>query len=236
MPLFRRPLRVAVTVVVVTAVITSSSACTSFSTVRSAEVSPGPSLGLQASASMPPGDDAGWFWSFDCEVECNHPVVGGDAGLTYGWPGAKAAFALGVGTNGTHPYIDAYAQLGTGRSPWGLGARLGPFGNWREHQVYGRYDVRFNDRSRLLLNPALFIPEGESPNGANPGKFVGFVQGVGVLFEGRRVSWTPAIALVAGQAQRTSYGRQFGPTTSVFGAASLGMTIHRDRNRTDAAR
>ena len=208
---------------------TSTTACTSFSTVRSAEISPGPSLGVQASASLPPGDDAGWFWSFDCAFNCNHAIVGGDVGVTYGWPGAKGGFALGVGTAGTHPYIDAYAQLSTGRSPFGVGARLGPFGNWREHQVYARYDVRFNDRSRLLLNPALFIHEGESPNGANPGKFVGFVQGVGILFEGRNVSWTPAVALVAGRAERTSSGQKFGPSTSVFGAASLGMTLHRDR-------
>ena len=210
-------------------VVASSAACTSFSTVRSAEVYPGPSVSVQASASMPPGDDAGWFWSFDCAVRCNHPIVGGDVGLAYGWAGSQGGFALALGTSGTHPYIDAYAQIGTGRSPWGLGARLGPFGNWREHQVYGRYDVRFNDRSRLLLNPALFIHEGESPNGNNPGKFVGFVQGVGVLFEGRRVSWTPAVALVAGRAERTSSGEKFGPTTSVFGAASLGMTLHRER-------
>ena len=211
------------------AVVAASAACTSFSTVRSAEIYPGPSLGVQASASLPPGDDAGWFWSFDCASNCDHPIVGGDAGVTYGWPGARAGFALGVGTAGTHPYIDAYAQLGTGRSPFGIGARLGPFGNWREHQVYGRYDVRFGDRSRLLLNPALFIHEGESPNGENPGTFVGFVQGVGVLFEGRKVSWTPAVALVAGRSQRTSSGQKFGPTRSVFGAASLGMTVHRER-------
>ena len=231
MPRFHRALRAGLPVAVFAAVAPSSTACTSFSTVRSAEVNPGPSLGLQASASMPPGDDAGWFWSFDCESNCNHPVVGGDVGLTYGWPGAKGAFALGVGTNGTHPYLDAYAQLGTGRSPWGIGARLGPFGNWREHQVYGRYDVRLSGRSRLLLNPALFIHEGASPNGQNPGKFVGFVQGVGILLEGKNVSWTPALTLVSGRAERTTYGDKIGPTTSVFGAASLGMTIHRDRTR-----
>ena len=162
-------------------------------------------------------------------MDCDHPVVGGDLSVAYGWPGAKGGFAFAIGTAGIHPYIDAYAQLGTGRSPWGIGARLGSFSNWREHQVYGRYDVRLGGRSRLLLNPALFIHEGESPNGANPGSFVGFVQGVGVLLEGRHVSWIPSIAVVAGRAERTSYGDRFGPTTSVFGTASLGMTLHRER-------
>ena len=209
--------------------VAASGACTSFSTVRSAEVYAGPSVGVQASASTPPGDDAGWFWSYDCATNCSHPVVGGDLGVTYGWIGAQRGFALAIGTAGMHPYIDAYAQLGAGRSPWGVGGRLGVFGNWREHQVYGRYDVRLGNRSRLLLNPALFIHEGASPNGENPGKFVGFVQGVGVLFEGRNVSWTPAISLVSGRADRTSYGEKIGPTTSVFGAASLGLTLHRER-------
>jgi hypothetical protein len=205
-----------------------TTACTSFATVRSAEVHPGPSVALQASASTPPGDDAGWFWSLDCASDCNHPIVGGDAGITYGWTG-RTAFALGVGIAGIHPYIDGYVQLGTGRSPFGLGARVGPISNWREHQLYGRYDVSLGSRSRLLLNPALFIHEGRSPSGENPGTFIGFVQGVGLLLEGERVSWTPAVAIVAGRAERTSYGTKFGPTTSVFGAASLGVTVHRRR-------
>jgi hypothetical protein len=209
-----------------------STACTSFATVRSAEVRPGPSLAVQASVSTPPGDDAGWFWSYDCSEACNHAVVGGDVGVTYGWPGAPEgkAYALGVGTSGRYPYVDGYAQLTRGRSPFGVGVRLGaPVSNWREHQLYGRYDVPLGARSRLLLNPAAFLHEGRSPNGENPGTFVGFVQGVGLLLEGDRVSWTPAVALVAGRARRTSYGERFGPTTSVFGTASIGVTFHRPR-------
>ena len=204
------------------------SGCTSFATVRSAEVHRGPSAMLQTSASTPPGDEAGWFWSFDCAERCNHPVVGGDVGFTYGWPGASGAgaFALGVGVSGMHPYVDGYLQLAGGSQPFGVGARFGPpVTSWREHQLYARYDVRTGG-SRLLLNPALFIHEGRSPNGENPGTFVGFVQGIGLLHEGERVSWTPAVALVAGRAQRTSYGQRHGPVWSMFGAASLGVTFH----------
>jgi hypothetical protein len=202
--------------------------CTSFATVRSAEVHRGPSVGMQASMSTRPGDVGGWFWSYDCAQNCDHPVPGGDVGLTYGSPrrAGAGAFALGVGVSGMHPYIDGYVQLAAGRQPFGVGVRLGPpVTSWREHQLYARYDVRTGGR-RLLLNPALFIHEGRSPNGENPGSFVGFVQGVGLLQEGARVSWTPAVALVVGRAQRTSSGQQHGPVWSMFGAASLGVTFH----------
>jgi hypothetical protein len=191
-------------------------------------VRPGPSAMLQASASSWPGDVAGWFWTYDCAQLCNHPVVGGDVGLTYGWPRARGAgaFALGVGVSGMHPYVDGYLQLAGGSQPFGLGVRVGPpITSWREHQIYARYDVRTGGR-RLLLNPALFIHEGRSPNGANPGSFIGFVQGVGLLHEGEHVSWTPAVALVVGRAQRTSNRERYGPVWSTFGTASLGVTFH----------
>jgi len=128
------------------------------------------------------------------------------------------------------PYVDGYVQLRTGSHPFGLGARLGPpVQSWREHQVYARYDVRVTSSSRLLLNPALYIYEGASPNGGSRGSFIGFVQGVGLLLEGERVSWTPALSLVAGRAKRDSYGERFGPVRTVFGAASLGLTFHSPR-------
>jgi hypothetical protein len=210
-----------------------ASACTSFATLRSAEVQPGPSVALHASLSTPPGDAAGWFWSFDCAQACDHPVVGGDLGFTYGLArdGGERPVALGVGTSGTFPYLDAYVQLGAGRRPFGMGARFGlPATSWREHQLYARYDVGLGDKTRLLLNPALFLHEGRAPNGESPGSFVGFVQGVGLLFEGERMSLTPSLALVAGRAQRNSYGQAHGPVGSIFGTASLGVTFHRRRS------
>jgi hypothetical protein len=219
-------------VVLLAALLRVVSGCTSFSTVRSAEVRPESSVAIQASASTRPGDVAGWFWSDDCAQPCDHSVVGGDVGLTHGWSRGRRAggVALGVGLSGTHPYVDGYVQLGAGRQPFGVGARIGPpLTSWREHQLYGRYDVRLGGTTRLSLNPALFVHEGRAPNGASPGAFVGFVQGVGLLLAGERVSWTPAVALVAGRAQRDSYGQRYGPERSVFGAASLGVTFHRQR-------
>src|SRR5690349_4614198 len=103
-------------------------------------------------------------------------------------------------------------QLSGGRSPFGVGAQVGlSVTRWREHQVYARYDIPSGTRRRLLLNPAAFLHEGESPNGENPGTFVGFVQGVGLLLEGTHVSWTPAATIVAGRAERRSYAQRFGP-------------------------
>ena len=203
--------------------------CTAFATVRSAEVRPGASLAVHASASTPPGDVAGWFWSYDCAQDCNHPVVGGDVGLTYGWRGPRAV-ALGAGLSGEYPYVDGYLQLGAGRQPFGVGVRVGPpVTSWREHQLYGRYDVRLGATSRLLVNPGLFLHEGRAPNGENPGTFFGFVQCLGVLIPGDRVSWTPAVALIAGRARRSSYGQRYGPAHPVLATASLGITWHRRR-------
>lgn len=182
---------------------------------------------------MPPGPVAGWFWSFDCAEACDHPVAGADLGFAYGIPTGLAGrpVALGFGLNGIHPYLDTYVQLGRGTRPYGAGARIGlPLTGSFEHQLYGRYDVRVGQTTRVLFNPALFVHHGRSPNGASGGSFVSFVQGVGLLFEGDGVSLTPGVALVAGRAERTSYGRRFGPETSVFGTASLGVTLHRRRS------
>jgi len=56
------------------------------------------------------------------------------------------------------------------------------------------------------------------------------VQGVGLEVGGRNVSWTPAVAVVAGQAQRRDYFARVGPERSVFAMASLGFTVHRARS------
>ena len=205
--------------------------CTTFATVRSAGVPLGPSVGLQASMSTPPGDVASWFWAYDCAQECNHPVGGGDVGFTYGWhPRGARAVALGVGISGVHPYLDGYIQLAEGQRPFGVGARIGPpVTSWREHQLYARYDIPVGGSTRVLLNPAIFLHEGRAPNGASPGWFLGLVQGVGLQHESENISWTPSVAVVAARAQRNSYGRQYGPEASVFATASLGVTLHRAR-------
>jgi hypothetical protein len=198
--------------------------------VRSAEVLPGPSLTLQGSISTPPGDGPAGFWSFDCASECDRAIGGVDAAFAIGQSG-RTPFTLGAGVSGVqYPYLEGYVQLGRGARPYGVGARLGvPVTSWVQHQVYGRYDVRLGDGRRLLLNPGLFYHGGNSPNGENPGHFLALVQGVGVLFEGERISVAPALSVVAGRGKRESYGQESGPFTSIFAAASVSVSWHRRR-------
>ena len=205
------------------------SSCAAFTTVRSAEPYPGLSSGVQLSLSAPPGDVASWFWSLDCVARCNHPIIGEDLGVTYGWrpSGGPRAVAIGAGFSGVSPYVDGYVQLAGGSRPFGLGARLGlPVASWQEHQVYARYDIPIDSGARVLLNPGVFLHEGTSPNGANEGQFISFVQGVGLEIEGDYVSWTPAIAVVAGRARHGGYGEQYGPERTIFATGSLGITVH----------
>ena len=123
--------------------------CTSFSTVRSAAVRPGPAVSVQASVAAPPGDDAAWFWAYDCAQRCDRPIAAVEAAVERGWrPTTGPAFALAVGVSGVHPYADAYVQVGSSRrTPAGVGARIGnPFAGWREHQLYARLDVALSPR------------------------------------------------------------------------------------------
>jgi len=187
-------------------------ACTTFGSVRSAEVTPGVTVDVSAAASMPPGDEAAWFWSFDCAVRCDDPIVATDVTVTWG-SGASdgpARYELGGGLSGTYPYLHGYAQLGRGRHPWGLGAQvgvpLGP-GTWREDLVFGRFDLVLDDDRRLLFSPSLFRHGGNSPNGQNPGSFFAFAQGVGYEFRSGSAWVTPYVTGVVGRVDRESYGR-----------------------------
>lgn len=210
--------------------IAGAAACTSFATVRSAEVPAGPSLTVQASVASPPGDEAAWFWGLDCARDCDRSIPGGDVVLAYGrTPRAGRAFTLGVGISGwLYPYAEGYLQLGgSARLPVGVGARLGlPAQSWTEHQVYGRVDVPLGDRMRLLWNPSAFYHVGKSPNGQNPGRFTGHVQGLGLQLGTGTAVVTPSVAVVSGRAERESYGQRYGPESRVFGTAALGVTLH----------
>lgn len=207
--------------------------CTSFSTVRSAEVHVGPSITLQAGATTPPGDAPAWFWSVYCTHQCNGPIAALDLNVAFGRSGSTP-YTLGGGISGLLlPYLEGYAQLnGSGSNPYGLGARVGiPLQSWREYQVYGRYDARIGPAQRLLLNPAIFLHEGSAPSGANPGHLLAFVQGVGLLLEGERVSFVPAISIVLGRGERESvFKAEEGPFATAFAVASIDVTFHPRRS------
>jgi hypothetical protein len=202
--------------------------CTSFANVRSADPYIGSSVGMQFSWSAPPGDDASWFWSFDCANRCNHAMIAADLGVTRGWRiDGSHAVALGAGINGVNPYVDGYVKLVGGPRPFGVGGRLGlPAFGWQEDQLYARYDIPVTRDMRVLLNPGLFFHGGASPNGANTGSFLGYVQGLGLQFDGEYGTWTPALSVVSGRAHHAGYGSDYGPTRSVFMTASVGLTVH----------
>ncbi|HST57233.1 MAG TPA: hypothetical protein VLK84_01015 [Longimicrobium sp.] len=203
--------------------------CTSFATVRSAQVQPGSSFTVQGSLSTPPGDETGWFWSLDCAEDCSHPIAGVDALYTYGSAGERP-YSLSAGVNGLVPYVEGYTQLnGDSGRAYGVGARVGiPVTGWTSHQLYGRYDIGLGDGRRLLWNPGVFLHAGRSPNGESRGHFVAMVQAVGMEHRGPRRTVVPALALVVGQGRRERYGDE-DSFTSVFGAASVSVTFHRPR-------
>jgi hypothetical protein len=198
--------------------------------VRPAQVTPGSTFTIQLSLATPPGDDAAWFWSFDCDAECNRSIFSYDLGYTNGFDAGGTPFEMGFGISGIYPYAQGYAQLGKGRVPWGLGMRVGVPAGWHEHHLFARMGLPLNERTNLLLSPMLFLHTGNSPNGQNPGSFIGFVQGVGLEARGARFTAIPAFSLVAGRTQRESYGRQVASSWTVFGTASVSLSVHRRRS------
>lgn len=135
-----------------------ASGCASFVTVSSAEVIPGPAAEIHVSASTPPGEEAGWFWSTDCGSDCDRTVPGGDPGITHGWGEGAGAMAFGIGTSAAHPHADGYLQLTGGRGPAGVGVRIGPpVAGWRKHQICLRQDLPVGDGPewRLFGNTAI---------------------------------------------------------------------------------
>ena len=213
-----------------------ANACTTFGGVRSAEVRPGLSAEASVSSSGNVGDVAGWFWSDECVYPCNTNVFGTGGRVTYAFPAQSGpALALSVGVDGLYPHVEAYAQLGRGRVPFGLGARVGiPVDDMsREHGLFARVDVPLGARTRLLLNPALFVHEdewfGTKSENQTSGMFVGFVQGVGVEYDAGNVSFTPSVSLVRARSRHGGYGADYGPEWSTFPVASLGVSVGRKR-------
>jgi hypothetical protein len=144
---------------------------------------------------------------------------------------------LSAGLDGLMPFIGGYAQLAKSeRSAYGIGGRLGlPILSWSSSQLYGRYDRILAPGQRLLLNPAVVLHWGNSPNGENPGHYLGVAQGVGMEFEGKNVSFIPAASVVLLHGDRSSYGQSEGPFTSAFATASIAVVFHRKRSPAPAA-
>jgi hypothetical protein len=208
------------------------SGCTSFSSVRSAEVHPGVAGRVQAAVALPPGEGAAWFFNLDC-YRCSAIPPAVEVGVDFGvLPENGSAYSLGASLNGFYPQLDGYVLLHTAkRSTAGIGVRAGvPVWSWTAHQVYARYDRVLGPQTRLLYNPAAGLHIGNSPNGENPGHILTLVQGIGIQFESRNVTFVPSFALVLGTGRRTSYGDPSSFTTA-FGTMSGSLSFHRARTQ-----
>ena len=195
--------------------------CTSFSTVRTARVSPGSSVTLQASVASRPGDDAAWFWNIRCPQNCDRVIPSADIAYGYGRAQSKVPHTVGGGLNGASIYVEGYAQISTAKQlPFGVGGRLGvPLGGWSEHQMYARADLPLGDHIRLVWNPGIFYRTGDS-NGTS-GSFLGLVQGFGVALG----PVTPSVAIVWGRTERTIAGNPTNEARKVFAAGALSVTV-----------
>lgn len=176
-------------------------ACSSFSTVRSAVVHPGPSLMIHGSIASPPGDETAWFYAFNCASDCNEVLSGGDIGLSFSHvPEKGTPFTFGLGSNGLYPYAEGYWQIARSeRRPFGVGARLGlSVWSWTQHQVYARFNRPSDEGSTFLWNPGIIYHTGNSPNGENRGSFLGLVQSFGWEFTGDGPALLPSLSVVFG--------------------------------------
>src|SRR5688500_7683793 len=84
------------------------SGCTTFSTVRSAAVVPGPSIAGVASTSTTSGDEVGWLHGYDCASSCSRAIPAVEMGASFGNTSIAAPIALGFGLSGTNPYVEFY--------------------------------------------------------------------------------------------------------------------------------
>jgi hypothetical protein len=153
--------------------------------------------------------------------------------MTLGSASADGARAheLSAGFDALSPFVGAYKQLGKNeRGAYGIGGRVGlPLLSWSSSQVYGRYDRILRPGQRLLVNPAVLLHWGNSPNGENPGYYVGLVQGVGLESESDRDSFIPAVSVGVLHGEGSSYGESRGSFTTAFATASIAVVLHRKR-------
>lgn len=200
------------------------SSCTSFSTVRSAVVTPGAATTFQLAVAQPPGDDAAWFWSIYCANDCDRAIPAWDVAVAIGHATtSRRPYTIGGGLNGPLPYVEGYVQLDTSyRRPSGVGLRLSaPIAGVTEFQLYGRLDKPFGEGSRFLWNPGIMY-HGDA-SGLTSGHFIGLVQGFGLeKASGSRV-FIPSISLVWGRSVRETNSFVLGKSSTVF--ATIAMSV-----------
>lgn len=209
-----------------TLMIVCNGGCTTFAPVRSAEVAPGYSHDMGITLASAPGEEAAWFWSLECEVECDHAILSYGMSSSYGVVSDEGrAYELGAGLAGTYPYLHGFVQVRRGARPFGIGARIGlSVKGWREDALLAAYDIILGPADRLLFTSTVFRHGGNSPNGENPGSFLAFAQAIGLRHGTGRRRLTPSLGLAVGRVRRSSYGRRISAVTGLI-VVGLSMTV-----------
>lgn len=218
--------------VLIVAGLVAVNAC-SFAHVRSAVVSPGPSLTVQGAMSTDVGKEVGWFFGDECDP-CTGPLPSLEGSIQYGRvpsrPDGKP-FAIGVGVSLAMPYVEGYVQLSRSPSrPFGIGGRFGTIGELSQGQLYARLDKPLSPGRRLVWNPGLFYHE---ERGQNHGRIFAVANGFGLELSKRWVAATPSLTVVVANAHHTNstLPPRATPETRVFGVAALGLAFRRDPYR-----
>jgi hypothetical protein len=216
-----------------------TTSCTTFGTPRSAVVTSGHAVTGTASLSSPPNDDIAWLWGLYCRTDCSRPIPAVALDYTFGVaPDSGAAFEVGGGVNGVHPFLHGYVQAGRDRQrPWGAGVRIGaPFIHDRkllrhEHQAFVRMDVRRRDDRALLISPTLYFVEERSGDqrvsGRDRRRLLTVVPAVGweTSTPQRRITYgvSPVLGWLSfDDGLGTSHSR-----FDFFAVLSVGVTFHR---------
>lgn len=197
--------------------------CTTFVSVRPAQVSHGSSLLLQASATAPPGELAGWMWSFDCAEGCNHGIPGLEIGYGRGISDStRAWYVEGGAALPVTPYLEVYRQVGDRSRPRGFGVRVGaPVAGWGEYRAFYRTDPRPN----LTANTHLVVASGHSPNGESSATFIALIQSFGRMSNGATSGFIPSFSFGVTHTLRNRYGEQ----ESALGLLALVSVFARSR-------
>jgi hypothetical protein len=198
--------------------------CTTFATVRPAEIHPGLSFHTQATVSAPPGELPGWIWSFDCAEDCNKGIPGVELSLFHGVSDSTRGYYLGGGLVAPiNPFLEGYWRFSRNAPARGIGARIGiPVSGWSEARVFYRQDIG----SRVTSNTNFVVTTGSSPNGANTATFLALIESVGLVERSAGSVIIPALSVGVTHTVRTRYGDRetaFG----LLGVASFGVEILR---------
>lgn len=98
---------------------------------------------------------------------------------------------------------------------------------WHSHQLFFVYDLKLNDRMKVLINPGIFHHAGQSPNGANTGSLLFFMQCIGMAIECNYITFFPGASFIAGRGELSISNEPPGRFNDFFMTFSLAISIHK---------